>query len=113
MSRRHRGARCLTGCHLLLDKPLTLSADEADGVVAAVDKAAVASRVFFTRRFPPEVEDWLAARGARLTTATAVPSCGSAACGPPERSRPATPTVTATTGQQRDPRHAQARSPRP
>jgi predicted dehydrogenase len=46
------------GCHLLLDKPLALSLDAADRVAAAVADAGVASLVFFTLRFLPEVAAW-------------------------------------------------------
>ena len=48
------------GCHLLLDKPVALDVDAADGVVAAVDATGVAARVFFTFRFHPVVARWLA-----------------------------------------------------
>ncbi|MFL5794801.1 MAG: Gfo/Idh/MocA family protein [Actinomycetota bacterium] len=47
------------GCHLLLDKPLALSLDAADRVAAAVADAGVASLVFFTLRFLPEVAAWM------------------------------------------------------
>ncbi len=59
------------GCHLLLDKPLALTVRDADAVVEAVDRAAVASRVFFTRRFQPDVEAWLAGLGPDWDGATA------------------------------------------
>jgi predicted dehydrogenase len=45
--------------HLLLDKPLALSLDAADRVAAAVADAGVASLVFFTLRFLPEVAAWM------------------------------------------------------
>ncbi|MGH9105568.1 MAG: Gfo/Idh/MocA family protein [Acidimicrobiales bacterium] len=51
-----RAARA--GCHLLLEKPLALSVEAAQAVVRAVDEAGVASVVFFTSRFRPDVEDW-------------------------------------------------------
>jgi len=51
-----RAARA--GCHLLLDKPMALSVPAAEAVVRAVDDAGVASVVFFTNRFQPEVERW-------------------------------------------------------
>ncbi len=61
------------GRHLLLDKPLALSVQDADAVVRAADHAAVASRVFFTRRFQPEVETWLTeAAGTEWHGATAI-----------------------------------------
>lgn len=47
------------GKHLLLDKPLSFTVAEADRVVAAVDAKGLASRVFFTSRYVPEVEAWL------------------------------------------------------
>jgi predicted dehydrogenase len=47
------------GRHLLLDKPLALSPDAADRVVAAVEEHRVASLVFFTLRFLPEVAAWM------------------------------------------------------
>jgi predicted dehydrogenase/phosphoheptose isomerase len=48
------------GKHLLLEKPVALSAEAADTLVSAVEKAGVASVVFFTMRFQPEVRAWLA-----------------------------------------------------
>jgi predicted dehydrogenase len=48
------------GCHLLLDKPLALSLEAADRVAGAVADAGVASLVFFTLRFLPEVAAWMA-----------------------------------------------------
>jgi predicted dehydrogenase len=48
------------GCHLLLDKPVALTTDGADAVVDAVAAAGVRSIVFFTSRFVPNVEEWLA-----------------------------------------------------
>jgi predicted dehydrogenase len=48
------------GRHLMLDKPLALTVAGADAVVDAVDAADVASMVFFTNRFRPEIEDFLA-----------------------------------------------------
>jgi predicted dehydrogenase len=47
------------GRHLLLDKPLALTVEAADRVVAAVDAARVASVVFFTRRFMPAVDAFI------------------------------------------------------
>jgi predicted dehydrogenase len=47
------------GRHLLLDKPLALSLEAADLVAAAVDDAGVASLIFFTLRFLPEVAAWM------------------------------------------------------
>jgi predicted dehydrogenase len=56
-----RAARA--GRHLLLDKPLALTGAAADEVVEAVDAAGVASLVFFTNRFRPEIEAFLADLG--------------------------------------------------
>jgi len=47
------------GCHLLLDKPLAFTTEEADRVVEAVDRAGVRSLVFFTSRFTANQVDWL------------------------------------------------------
>jgi predicted dehydrogenase len=47
------------GCHLLLDKPLALSLDGADRVAEAVAASGVASLVFFTLRFLPELAAWV------------------------------------------------------
>jgi predicted dehydrogenase len=46
------------GCHLLLEKPLALSARKADEVELAVEQAGVASVVFFTARFTPGTAAW-------------------------------------------------------
>jgi predicted dehydrogenase len=48
------------GRHLLMDKPIALSAAAADGVAEAVERAGVRSVVFFTARFQPEPAAWLA-----------------------------------------------------
>ncbi|MGY1857101.1 Gfo/Idh/MocA family protein [Modestobacter sp. SYSU DS0290] len=47
------------GKHLLLEKPVALSVDAADRVVAAVESAGVASVVFFTNRFRTATSTWL------------------------------------------------------
>ncbi|MEV6053777.1 Gfo/Idh/MocA family oxidoreductase [Streptomyces sp. NPDC052107] len=52
-----RAARA--GRHLLLDKPLAVSAAEGRAVVAAVERAGVASVVFFTARFQKEPDAWI------------------------------------------------------
>ncbi|MGI5380337.1 Gfo/Idh/MocA family protein [Streptomyces sp. CA-251387] len=57
-----RAARA--GCHLLLDKPLALTVEEGRAVVEAVEEAGVASVVFFTARFQPDVEAWIAEQAA-------------------------------------------------
>lgn len=48
------------GRHLLLDKPLAATVAGARDVVRAVREARVASVVFFTTRFLPEPEAWIA-----------------------------------------------------
>ena len=53
------------GKHLLLEKPVALSADEADKLVAAVEEAQVASVVIFTWRFNTEIRAWLTDARAR------------------------------------------------
>ena len=53
------------GKHLLLEKPVALTEAAADGLVEAVEQAGVASVVFFTQRFQPEVRAWLAEVEAR------------------------------------------------
>jgi predicted dehydrogenase len=53
------------GKHLLLEKPIALSLDDADKLVAAVESSGVASVVFFTMRFNPEVRAWLTDEHAR------------------------------------------------
>ncbi|MES4902050.1 MULTISPECIES: Gfo/Idh/MocA family oxidoreductase [unclassified Streptomyces] len=52
-----RAARA--GRHLLLDKPLAFTTEDADRVVDAVEERGLASVVFFTRRFARPVEDFL------------------------------------------------------
>src|SRR5207248_562876 len=47
------------GIHLLLEKPIATSASEALRLEQAVAARRVASIVFFTRRFVPEVVAWL------------------------------------------------------
>ncbi|GAB2871577.1 Gfo/Idh/MocA family oxidoreductase [Streptomyces deserti] len=53
-----RAARA--GCHLLLDKPLAPTVEQGRAVVEAVRETGVASVVFFTTRFQPEPEAWIA-----------------------------------------------------
>ncbi|GKQ34959.1 Gfo/Idh/MocA family protein [Streptomyces sp. A012304] len=48
------------GCHLLLDKPLAATVAGAREVARAVRDAGVASVVFFTTRFLPEPDAWIA-----------------------------------------------------
>ncbi|OLZ62302.1 oxidoreductase [Streptomyces sp. IMTB 2501] len=52
-----RAARA--GRHLLLDKPLGVAVAEGRAVVAAAERAGVASVVFFTARFQKEPEAWI------------------------------------------------------
>jgi predicted dehydrogenase len=52
-----RAARA--GKHLLLEKPVALSAAAADELVRAVGDAGVASVVFFTMRFQPDARKWV------------------------------------------------------
>jgi predicted dehydrogenase len=47
------------GKHLLLEKPIALSDEAADGLAEAIGQAGVASVVFFTQRFTPEMRAWL------------------------------------------------------
>ncbi|GGQ39225.1 Gfo/Idh/MocA family protein [Couchioplanes azureus] len=51
------------GRHLLLDKPPAFTAAAADGIVAAATEAEVAGVVFFTRRFMPQIQQFV--EGAR------------------------------------------------
>jgi predicted dehydrogenase len=62
-----RAARA--GKHLLLEKPIALSEADADELVEAAEQNRVASVVFFTLRFQPQMRAWLAdvtARGGWL-----------------------------------------------
>lgn len=47
------------GRHLILEKPIASTVDEAEQLVAAADEAAVATVVVFTRRFAKGTIDWL------------------------------------------------------
>jgi predicted dehydrogenase len=51
------------GKHLLLEKPIAIDEAAADALIEAVGNAGVASVVFFTARFQPQVRDWLATVG--------------------------------------------------
>jgi predicted dehydrogenase len=53
-----RAARA--GRHLLLEKPLALATAEADPIVHAVEEGGLASLVFFTNRFDPAIEAFVA-----------------------------------------------------
>jgi len=48
------------GKHLLLEKPIAISPADADALAEAVEQNSVASVVFFTARFQPQIRDWLA-----------------------------------------------------
>jgi len=48
------------GKHLLLEKPIATSVADADALADAVERAGVASVVFFTARFQADVRAWLA-----------------------------------------------------
>ena len=52
-----RAARA--GKHLLLEKPIAISAADAGALADAVEQAGVASVVFFTARFQADVRAWL------------------------------------------------------
>jgi predicted dehydrogenase len=56
------------GKHLLLEKPVALSTEAADRVVAATTEAGVATVVFFTNRFRAATSTWLE-QAARTTLA--------------------------------------------
>jgi predicted dehydrogenase len=47
------------GRHLILEKPVASSVEEAEQLVAAADDAAVATIVVFVRRFAADTIDWL------------------------------------------------------
>lgn len=47
------------GKHLLLDKPVAFTAAAADEIVAAAAEQDVASVVFFTRRFMPQIQEFV------------------------------------------------------
>ncbi|MGV9993577.1 Gfo/Idh/MocA family protein [Streptomyces sp. NPDC003374] len=58
-----RAARA--GRHLLLDKPLATTVPEGRAVAQAAREAGVASVVFFTTRFQPGPQAWIAEQAAR------------------------------------------------
>jgi predicted dehydrogenase len=69
------------GKHLLLEKPIALDDTAATALVAAVEDAGVATVVFFTGRFQPEVRAWLADVSARKWTGGQALWLGSALSG--------------------------------
>ncbi|NJC70637.1 Gfo/Idh/MocA family oxidoreductase [Planosporangium thailandense] len=52
-------AAARAGRHLLLDKPVAFTEAEADEIAAAVADGHLASTVFFTRRFIPEIQEFI------------------------------------------------------
>jgi predicted dehydrogenase len=66
------------GKHLLLEKPVALTAASADALTAAVAAARVASVVFFTARFQPDIRAWLTAAGGAPWSGAQVVWLGSA-----------------------------------
>ena len=70
------------GKHLVLEKPIALSTEAADRVVAATGAAGVASVVFFTARFRTATSTWLE-QAARLTLAGGAMTWLSARAGSP------------------------------
>jgi predicted dehydrogenase len=52
------------GKHLLLEKPIAVTVSEADALAEAVERAGVASAVFFTLLYEADVRQWLAEVGA-------------------------------------------------
>ncbi|MEV5876472.1 Gfo/Idh/MocA family oxidoreductase [Streptomyces sp. NPDC052101] len=64
-----RAARA--GRHLLLDKPLAVSVAEGRAVLAAAERAQVASVVFFTARFQKEPDAWIEEQAAEAGWFTA------------------------------------------
>lgn len=48
------------GKHLLLEKPIAVTLGEADALVEAVERAGVATAVFFTLLYEADVRNWLA-----------------------------------------------------
>jgi predicted dehydrogenase len=65
------------GRHLLLDKPLALTDTAADAVVAAVERAGVASVVFFTNHFVPSVRSFLDGTAGGGFTSAQISMCAS------------------------------------
>ncbi|KUN77639.1 oxidoreductase [Streptomyces bungoensis] len=64
-----RAARA--GRHLLLDKPLAVTAADGRAVAEAAERAGVASVVFFTTRFQKEPEAWIEEQAAEAGWFTA------------------------------------------
>ena len=66
------------GKHLLLEKPVALTAASADALADAVAAAGVASVVFFTARFQPDIRAWLTTAGGAPWSGAQVVWLGSA-----------------------------------
>ncbi|WP_448615616.1 Gfo/Idh/MocA family protein [Modestobacter sp. URMC 112] len=75
------------GRHLLLEKPVALSTEAADRVVATTEAAGVASVVFFTARFRTATSTWLE-QAARTTLAGGAMTWLSARAGSPFEDSP-------------------------
>ncbi|GAB3357236.1 Gfo/Idh/MocA family protein [Modestobacter lapidis] len=75
------------GKHLLMEKPIALSTEAADRVVAATGAAGVASVVFFTARFRTATSTWLEQAG-RTTLAGGAMTWLSARAGSPFENSP-------------------------
>lgn len=56
-------AAARAGKHLILEKPLAGDVPGAEEVVAAVERSGVAALLMLTRRYAPEVRDWLTGLG--------------------------------------------------
>ena len=70
------------GKHLLLEKPVALSVEAADRVVAAAGTAGVASVVFFTNRFRTATSTWIEQAARTTLTGGSVTWLGSLAGSP-------------------------------
>jgi predicted dehydrogenase len=70
------------GKHLLLEKPIALTIEDADRVAAAVSAAGVASVIFFTWRFQEATATWLD-QASRTTVAGGAASWLSSLAGSP------------------------------
>ena len=55
--------RAAQGKHLLVEKPIAVSVAEADALAEAVERAGVASAVYFTSLYQADVRRWLAEIG--------------------------------------------------
>ncbi|WP_020497228.1 Gfo/Idh/MocA family protein [Sciscionella marina] len=61
----HALAAVRAGRHVILEKPIAASLENAERLVKAIEAAGVASLVMLTRRFADETRNWLAAIGER------------------------------------------------